>query len=50
MVLLCMLGLALGGGVMVIQSWGARDAPFRMETPPLQSRSSTVIQENNPGF
>jgi hypothetical protein len=34
--LLCMLSLALGVGMMVSQSWGARDALFWTETPPTQ--------------
>src|SRR5919109_2516733 len=35
-VMLCVLGLAVGVGVMVSQSSGARDAPFWTETPPTQ--------------
>ena len=35
-VMLCMLSLAMGVGVMVNWSSGARDAPFWTETPPTQ--------------
>jgi serine protease Do len=35
-VVLCVIGLAIGVGVMVSQSSGARDAPFWTETPPTQ--------------
>ena len=35
-VILCVLGLAIGVGVLVSQSSGARDAPFWTETPPTQ--------------